>query len=295
MKNKQNKQLAKKTKNQPKKKSISYRARQFTKGTIFISGYWPPTNTEQPDGMLNQFKSSKRGTLGEYIIENYKDTGYRLVTIATEFPDNVEPTSNWGGGTGFWTVDYPLTSYTFWKLMKAYTPCALMTTSRNTSDKRWVMEIGATNLPRNSWTILSWNQDRPPYIGGSDSDPALPNAGCNSKRGNPPDATVNQNTIRYVTAEVSVLQQIIINVLNKKFTAEQLVSEKDTEVQGTGSDSYVSAFVGYHAVWYNAWSAACRVGWHTHVGFEMTAETASKAIKLQLHELIKWLDSASSS
>src|SRR5690606_13124096 len=106
-----------------------------SKGTIFISGYWPPTNIEQPDGMLNQFKSTKRGTLGEYIIDDYEDTGYTIVTIATEFPGQGGYTpgvnKDWKGGMGFWQVDYLLTSYTFWKLMDKYTPIAVMTTSRN--------------------------------------------------------------------------------------------------------------------------------------------------------------------
>ena len=231
--------------------------------------------------------------MGEYIIENYKDSGYRVVTIATEFPDRPKSTTNWGGGTGFWTVDYPLTSYTFWELMKAYTPCAVMTTSRNKADKRWVLEIGATNLPRESWFRgLPWNTERPPYVGGSNSDPALPNAGCHPKPGNPPDATVEQHTARHVTPAVGVLQQTIIDALNKKFAADRLFAVKGAQVQGapSSSDTYVSSFAGYHAVWYDSWSAGCRAGWHTHVGYDISTATAAKAMKLQLRELIRWLD-----
>lgn len=65
----------------------------------------------------------------------------------------------------------------------------------------------------------------------------------------------------------------------------------DTQFQGVPSDNYVSGFTGYHAVWYNAWkSDSCKAGWHTHVDYGITVANASKAIKLQLEELIKWLD-----
>ena len=57
-----------------------------SRGTIFISGYWPPTNIERPDGMLRQFRSMTKGQLGEYIIDNYEGSHYRIVTLATEFP-----------------------------------------------------------------------------------------------------------------------------------------------------------------------------------------------------------------
>lgn len=95
---------------------------------------------------------------------------------------------------------------------------------------------------------------------------------------------------RDVTQAVSDLQTTIINGLNAKFTADQLVAEKDTEVQGIPPDNYVSAFAGYHAVWYDAWKESCKAGWHTHVGYGMTTATATQAIKLQLDELIKWLN-----
>lgn len=103
--------------------------------------------------MLKQFKSGTRGQLGEYIIANYNKSNYRLVTLATEFPGQTAP--NWGGGMGFWQVDYMLTSYTFWNLMAKYTPIAVMTTSRYDNSKVWMLEIESTNLPQNSWRLLA--------------------------------------------------------------------------------------------------------------------------------------------
>jgi len=247
--------------------------------------------------MLKQFKSATVGALGEYIIDNYNDTGYKLVTIATTFPGKVEP--NWGRGTGKWTVDYPDTSSTFWSLMKTYKPIAVMTTSRNAANHDWVLEIGAKNLAQGDWALLAWNVGRPPYIGGAADDPAsaagLPNAGLPSKANNPPDATrdadVNTgNTGRAVSANSSAIQQLIITKLKASFAAADLDPKLDTEYQGIAPDNYVSGFAGYHAVWYDAWSAPCKAGWHTHVDSGITVANAATAIKLQLEVLIKWLN-----
>ncbi len=279
-----------------------------SRGTIFISGYWPPTNIERPDGMLRQFRSMTKGQLGEYIIDNYEGSHYRIVTLATEFPgqtgavcERVGPFAPcdtraqvWGGGMGFWQVDYPLTSYAFWNLMVKYRPIALMTTSRASPDKIWTLEIGATNLPQNSWAILPWNLGRPPYIGGSDIDPAaapgLPNAHGFPRIGDPPDTTHVQNYQLNATDAVKALQVGIVNVLNARFPRADLTAEQKRVVQGPPPDNYVSSFAGYHAVWYNTWSPACKAGWHTHVGFGMTTATAARAIRLQLLALIDWLN-----
>ena len=266
-----------------------------TKGTIFISGYWPPTNIEIPNGMLKQFKSNKKGALGEFIIDNYKGTGYRIVTIATTFPDG-EVNGSWGRGKeeGKWTVDYPDTSTAFWSLMKKYEPKAVMTTSRNAANKKWVLEIGAKNLARDDWALLPWNVGRKPFIGGGAGDPAsaagLPNAGRTPKQGHPPDATRDAGTVVPVSAATTAVQNAVIAKLNAEFNQNQLEAVKDPAAQGVAPDDYVSAFAGYHAVWYDAWSSKCKVGWHTHVDGNITVANATEAMKLQLEELIKWLD-----
>ncbi len=287
-------------------KSGSSSSSSGSKGTIFISGYWPPTNIESPDGMLQQFKplATYRGKLGEYVIQNYKKTGYRIVLIATEFPSNPQVPyipnpaveQNWGGGAGLWQVDYPVTSYTFWTLMKIYTPVAVMTTSRWIKDFSWRLEIGSTNLAQNLWDVTpQWNIGRPPNIGGSPSDSALPNVGHASIAGNPPDVTINSGVARNIPANVKALQVTIMNALKAQIAAADLAPDQPTKVQGDTTavppDIYVSAFAGYHAVWYQAWrGSVCKAGWHTHVGYKVTLPTATKAIGIQLDELIKWLN-----
>ena len=264
---------------------------------LFSATFSATPNIETPVGMLNQFKPATVGALGEYIVDNYNNTVYKLVTIASTFPGKVEP--NWGRGTGKWKVDYLDTSTTFWSLMKTYTPIAVMTTSRNAANKDWVLEIGAKNLAQGDWLLLGWNVGRPPYIGGAANDPdsaaGLPNAGRMPQDNNPPDATraadVNTgNTGRAVSANSSAIQQLIITKLTASFAPADLAPKLDTEFQGIALDNYVSGFAGYHAVWYDAWSDVCKAAWHTHVDSGITVTNASTVIELQLEVLIKWLN-----
>lgn len=249
--------------------------------------------------MLKQFKSDKQGSQGEYITENYNSSGYQVVVIAPTFAGKTEP--NWGRGDGKWTVDYQDTSTVFWKLMQEYKPIAVMTTSRNVDKHDWVFEIGAKNLKRDDWVLLSFNGTRKPFIGAGAGDPAsaagLPNAGLTPKAGDPPDATRNadpktdDNAGRAISANAAAIQALVKTKLEAEFAAADLKPVFDTQFQGVPSDNYVSGFTGYHAVWYNAWkSDSCKAGWHTHVDYGITVANASKAIKLQLEELIKWLD-----
>ena len=247
--------------------------------------------------MLNQFRSQTQGAKGEYVIDDYMNTGYRIVTIATTFPAGGGANgNNFGRGQthGKWTVDYPDTSATFWNLMKKYEPIAVMTTSRNDVNKQWVLEIGSTNLKQSDWLLLAWNQGRPPIPGGANNDPAaaagLPNNGRPKKRGNPPDATRNAGTVVPVSQNTVAIQNAIIAKLNATFAVGQLQAVKDPAPQGTAPDNYVSAFAGYHAVWYDKWSSKCKAGWHTHVDSGISVANASQAMKLQLGELINWLD-----
>lgn len=183
--------------------------------------------------------------------------------------------------------------------MDKYTPIAVMTTSRNDAAKEWVLEIGAKNLARLGWLLLPWNTGRRPYVGGSDIDPAKlwgPNAGHGPKAGDPPDATRAADPVagakvgRAITGDVDDIQKAIIAKLNAVFAPAALKARQDAEFQGIAPDNYVSAFAGYHAVWYDASAASCKAGWHTHVDFGITVANASTAMKLQLEELIKWLD-----
>ena len=247
--------------------------------------------------MLKQFKSTKQGTLGEYIIDNYKKTGYRIVTIATRFPGKVEP--NWGRGVGSWTVDYQDTSATFWSLMKKYKPIAVMTTSRNDIHNDWVLEIGCKNLARLDWLLLGFNGGRRPFVGGDpDTDPAAkegcPNHGHPPVEGGgePPDSTRAKNAVVGITDDTKAIQALIKAKLNDgvEFDPADLNCRIELAVQGTFPDNYVSAFAGYHAVWYDLWKKSCKAGWHTHVDSGITTANASKAIKLQLDVLIKWLN-----
>jgi hypothetical protein len=258
-----------------------------------------------PDGMLNQFKAMNRGMLGEYIIDNYQQSGYRLVTIGAQFPSDPPPVyrpgvnTNWGGGTGSWQVDYPRTADSFWSLMNTYTPVAVMTCSRTGPNKQWRLEIGSTNLAQASWDVMpAWNVGRPPYIGGGAGDPAAPNAGRMAIAGNPPDTTIAAGTVRNAKAGVTganSLQAAIKTALDAAFPMQPggraVEANPALGPQGPAPDDYVSAYCGYLAVWYSIWRGnACKAGWHTHVGYNIALADASRAVQIQLSQLITWLN-----
>ncbi len=282
---------------------VSRAAEPPSEDVIFISGYWPPTNGEDPLGMLYQFMSGleepTQGAHGEWVIDDYRHTGYRVVMIAPKFPLLVGP--DWGRGQGQWTVDYPDTSKVFWELMQQYNPVAVMTTSRYYNTKEWVLEIGAKNLGNTNWTMFSWNQGRPPFMGGATNDPARvagrPNAGLNTIVDAPPDATraadpTTDDVIGLkISANVEDIHLKVIDKLKLHFSEADLKPKPNGQFQGVNPDDrYVSAFAGYHALWYDAWKPSCRAGWHTHVGFGISVADASEAIKLQLDVMIQWLD-----
>ena len=68
------------------------------------------------------------------------------------------------------------------------------------------------------------------------------------------------------------------------------IEAENMDLQGVVNDSYVSAFAGYHAVWYTDFSPRCKAGWHTHVSLSINETDATQAMKLQLGDLIAWLD-----
>ncbi|MBS1703276.1 MAG: hypothetical protein JST12_16550 [Armatimonadetes bacterium] len=266
-----------------------------------------------PDGLLKALATSatKRGSLGEYITENYNNSGYTVVALGTEFPcgdQNGGHTyipwvsgafQSWGDGIGPWVVEYHTTSVNFWNLVQLYNPVAVMTFSRSNNDNDWILEKIVSNLPHNSWSTDFASKQ--PDIGGDCSDPAKmatrPNAPNNPITNNPPDTTTsafvasgNPTGTRTVPAAVFTLQQSIATALTTQFPGGQVVPVTGHQMGVDPGDQYVSAYTGYLATWYqSAYSASCKAGFHTHVGFAITLANAQAAFATQLTTLINWL------
>ena len=57
-----------------------------------------------------------------------------------------------------------------------------------------------------------------------------------------------------------------------------------------GGESFVSSFVAYHAVWYQAsYPSTCKIGFHTDVDYGLTLAQCQTALCLQLKAAIKYL------
>lgn len=250
------------------------------------------------------------GPDGELIIENYKSTGYKVVVIASTFPNKgpYQPgvDTNWGAGALPWIVDYKPTSTIFWRLASTYNPVAVTSYSRDVGNNIWLLEIGVCNLANSSWTLLTFTDppftNTPPYVGGAKNDPAAapgrPNNGAQIQSGQPPDATLPAYVPNTNTGTRDVPQSILdtlfpaIRSSINALPGDSVVAQNATVRMGINAgNKYVSAFMGYHSVWYAEWSSTCKVGFHTHVGFDIPLCQCMLAFDRQMAALIAWLNS----
>jgi hypothetical protein len=199
---------------------------------------------------------------------------------------------DWGTGAGDWQVLYHKTSSMFWNLVEAHNPVAIMTFSRGYAPPStlatWLLEKGATNLPNATW-ILDDNNNRP-YVGGGLDDFAAqagrPNASHSPTSGNPPDTTLTENDARLVVSGV-------LDAIQTAVSATDVVTctiDSDNMGINTG-DQFVSAYIGYHGVWYQQFVDNCQVAFHTHVATNICTDNALTAFRAQLNALITWLES----
>ncbi len=220
----------------------------------------------------------------------------------------------WGKGVtdnGSFTVDYRDTSDKFWTIVANLRPIAIMSFSRWAYNKDWMLDAWGTNWKNAVWidqlqyldnqVVRTMNWD-PPYIGGSQQDPAPPSQGHPPVPGggNPPDPTkpgsnsVNAPNVPPMnTRRFTNLSDIRIRTaLNNAFNTNQLHA-KINDVEGPGK--FVSNFLAYHVAWYREWWAAqhppanqaCLFSGHTHVGGQITAANAEQAVEIQLEELYR--------
>ncbi|MDX2064426.1 MAG: hypothetical protein SFX74_01655 [Fimbriimonadaceae bacterium] len=246
------------------------------------------------------------------MIANYNGTGCRIVIMATTFDaalGNYNPGDDtfWGPGLGAWPVRYRPVATTFWRLVDRYTPTAVLTFTRSGPGQAWEFETAVRNNqnlgPNNRWALLdngSSGSSGLPFIGGEPADPARapgrPNAGLYPAYPFPPDLTYYVSTeerpdegVLAINPESLSLQRAIKFALINAFPQGIVPAESQ---MGISPDNFVSAYVGYLAVWYQrSRPSTCRIAFHTHVCFGITLPICKEAFRLQLQLTIERLNS----
>ncbi len=255
---------------------------------------------------LTQLPGATTGLWGEIIVPNFMGSDYKVVLIATNFSQDKQGDTcyikdtdqSWDAGTGQWTVNYQQVSTTFWPLALYHKPVAVMTFSRNVQFTGWQFETLVRNDVQSVWrtgsTVVFAGT---PFEGGAANDPAhqagRPNSNGGTVSGSPPDRNfpswaVAGNPSRGLSADSTNL----IAAIKTAITSASIgVTPVDGFSAGTGGgESFVSSFVAYHAVWYQAsYPSNCKIGFHTHVDYGLTLAQCQTALCLQLKAAIKYL------
>ncbi len=231
---------------------------QGQRPVIMMTGYWPPSNEA-----LRRFSPNPEQNPAGWIGSNWEGSGYDVVSFFPEFvPPNCD---NCGKGTGDLEVDYQDTSLDFWHIASEVKPIAIITFSRGSTNLSWEVEM-------NQYNRLVWIND---YLPPLQPTPA------------PPDGSVPANTLRLSKLPVKE----IVNAVNEA----NLGLNAFVCYSGDGG-GFLSEFIAYHGVWYQAINASpaspdwCIVGGHIHVGGLVSWETARQAAEITLRQVIQRVD-----
>jgi len=213
-----------------------------TRPTIMLTGMWPPTNE-----MLRQFSRDPAKNPDGWQGDNWKASGYDIHAFFPEFPEYPD-----GGldGQGDFRIDYKAVSADFWRIASALEPRAIITFSAAAGRyPGWILERLARNL--SEWKLFAHVAEQP--------------SPC------PPDPDYPSDAAR----ESSLPLERIVDAINRSEIYAD-VSEPDTPPARIQDDagSFVSEFIAYHGVWYQALNAPggvehpCLAAGHIHVGTE---------------------------
>jgi hypothetical protein len=263
---------------------------------VLLFGYWPPTDIGIP---------SRRGMLWQWreLQSDYRGSGYDVIACSPTFPapigwrDPDRRTYHWGLGHGVLSVDYHHTSHTFWSLVLAHAPIAIMSFSRGRPGRSWLIEQYARNLAQSDWATTLHYVDpdgvvrpeprEPPFAGGSAQDDS-PLRGRGVRPGAPPDPTQPAGATRIN----NLPNDAIMAAVAMGIPGGRIVPERNP----TGDvGAFVSEYIAYHVAWYRDWVNAafpgdpgrrCLMAGHTHVGTEVEVADGELAVELQLARLL---------
>ena len=205
-----------------------------------VTGMWPPTND-----MLRRFSTDTSKNAEGWIGGNWRDKGYDVHAFFPEFPDYP------GGGLdgcGDFRIDYRSVSADFWRVAEALKPRAIVTFSAAAGRyPRWILERVARNL--DSWRLFAH----------CDAEPEP----C------PPDPEYPANAARRSTLPLAA---IVDAVCAARIYDDVAGFEPPAAIVQDDAGRFVSEFIGYHGLWYQALNAdpnspdRCVAAGHVHVG-----------------------------
>lgn len=235
---------------------------------ILLTGYWPPTND-----MLRCFSTNPELNPGGWQGKNWNNRGYDIHAYFPVFPEGfiTDPV-----GKGEFKVDYQSTSKDWRRITSELNPCGIITFSRGWDYKslylpspyRW---IGKTwDLEKRVRNLKYWIQSTSPTL----PDPS------------PPDPKYLEDGIRESTLPMS---EIVRRITESSLNIISYVNKVDF------AGEFLSEFIGYHGVWYQATHAThdrfrCFAAGHIHVGAQVTTREASEATVITLNALIDHIE-----
>jgi hypothetical protein len=223
---------------------------------VLLTGYWPPTNE-----MIRRFSPDLAQNPQGWIGADWEERGYNVYAFFPEFPQG------FGKGVGDFEVDYQDTSGDWWRIIPQVRPIAIMTFSRASGNRDWIIEGGNRTYPAEQWT-----RD---YQAPFQPTPELP-----IMMMEPP------YTERYSTQPM----QAIVDAVRRE------VPTLNPFIRPIDPSNFLSNFIGYHGNWYHAlhpdrgdpeWTVT---GGHIHVGFAMSLEEAEAAARVSVRVLLAHLD-----
>ena len=240
---------------------------------VVVTGYWPNTNE-----MLRDWSTDTTQNPDNWVGRNWHGHGFDVYAFFPEFPPDGDPMNDPFGsdgwvGAGDLKVDYQDTSADFWRIMDAYQPHILITTSRG-GTIGWEIEAvegghaGGGANPANDWT--------------ADNHGAV---------FRPTQATVAPRSwtaiSTYRNGNTLPSQLPMNDILN----AAQALGLETVQIDSAGtSGSYLSGFMGLHGLYYNEITLHNLAAGHIHVGTSVSADNGRALMRATLEAVLSQYD-----
>jgi hypothetical protein len=238
---------------------------------VVVMGYWPPTNE-----MLRQWSTNPDQNPDGWTGENWRDHGYDVYAFFPEFPPDGDPTNDQIGEPGAvgsadsdLQVDYQDTSADFWRIVDAYEPAILITTSRG-GQIGWELEAvegghdGGTRDPAQDWSSDGYGPELRPTQASVD-----------------PRSWAGMSAYRQGSQLPS---QLPLEAIREAALGLNLTS---VEIDLGTSGNFLSGFLALHGLLYNADAAHSVAAGHIHVGFGLPNADARTLIETTIEVVLE--------